>query len=104
MEHVHALIWAVILCKNGYPELDSCLLCKNDYYTHYNFIDKKSNCKCKIDNCKICSNNICIKCDDNYYYDNKTKSCAIKNVMILIVKYAPQVKKIIVLNAKIIII
>ena len=63
------------LCENGYPELDSCLLCKNDYYTYYNFIDNKNNCKCKIDKCKICLNNICIKCEDNYYYDNITKSC-----------------------------
>ena len=63
-----------VLCKNGFPNSDSCFLCKNDYYS-YNQNNGTYKCHCKINNCKICSNNLCLKCEDNYYYDNKSKTC-----------------------------
>ena len=66
------------LCINGNSELNSCLLCKNDYYTYNNIIENKIVCKCKISGCKICPNDKCIKCEDNYYYDKNTSSCIIK--------------------------
>ena len=66
------------ICSSGYPDLNSCILCKDDYITYYNSKSKIRNCKCKIDNCEIYSGSNCLKCEDNYYYDSTIKSCVIQ--------------------------
>lgn len=70
------------LCQNGFPNSNSCILCKNDYYS-YNENNNKieiNKCKCIIDNCKICANGICLKCEDNYFYDNNSNNCKEKEI------------------------
>ena len=57
------------LCNTGFAGYNLCYQCKDGYYNIYN------DCFCDIKNCEICSENSCLKCETNYYYNYTTKSC-----------------------------
>ena len=57
------------LCETGFVGNYLCVQCKNGYY-NYNY-----NCYCNIVNCEQCSENICLKCKTNYYFNKNTKKC-----------------------------
>ncbi len=57
------------LCRTGFAGYDLCYLCKDGYY------NKGNDCFCDIENCEQCSENGCLKCETNYFYNSTTKSC-----------------------------
>ena len=57
------------LCETGFVGYHLCIQCKDGYYNDNN------DCYCDIKNCEQCSENSCLKCKTNYYYNHTTKSC-----------------------------
>lgn len=57
------------LCETGFAGYYLCIQCKNGYYNYNN------DCFCNIDNCIQCSENDCLKCQTNYYYNKNTNKC-----------------------------
>ena len=57
------------LCLTGLAGLNVCNLCKNGYYKN------NDDCYCDINNCEKCSENGCLKCRSNYYYNSTLNTC-----------------------------
>ena len=57
------------LCVNGLAGLHLCYLCKDGYYKYEN------DCYCLINNCERCSDNICLRCRDGYFFNATTNEC-----------------------------
>ena len=59
------------LCRNGFPGLKSCVLCKNNYYTtnyNYNGTYEEGKCTSDISTCITLGNdNTCLECIDEFY-------------------------------------
>ena len=57
------------LCMTGFAGYHLCYQCKDGFY------NSEKDCYCDIKDCEQCSENSCLKCKTNYYYNYTTKSC-----------------------------